>query len=107
MQADGNDATDYEIHVEGHLDARWAAWFDGMHLTNQSDGTTLIEGPVVDQAALHGVLRRLADLGVPLLSVRRVPACPPAAEAPTHTTPSHPTPSAGSEPEGNLHGNRN
>lgn len=105
MQADGHHA-DYEIHVEGHLDDRWAAWFDGMRLTNQSDGTTLIEGPVVDQAALHGVLARLADLGVPLLSVRRLPARPSASPT-TSNPPTSPSPTAGSEPEGNHHGNRN
>jgi hypothetical protein len=61
----------YEIRLEGHLDARWAARFDGMTLTTRPDGTTLIEGPVVDQAALHGLLRTLRDLGLPLLSVTR------------------------------------
>ena len=73
MQADDgtNDAgsLQYDIRVQGHLDARWAAWFDGLSLTNESDGTTVINGPVVDQAALHGVLQKLRDLGVPLVSV--------------------------------------
>jgi hypothetical protein len=59
----------YEIRLKGHLGSRWAARFDGMTLTTQADGTTLIEGPVVDQAALHGLLRTLRDLGLPLLSV--------------------------------------
>jgi hypothetical protein len=59
----------YEIRLKGHLSARWAARFDGMTLTTRTDGTTLIEGPVVDQAALHGLLRTLRDLGLPLLSV--------------------------------------
>ena len=62
----------YEIRVKGHLDARWAAWFDGLSLTDESDGTTAIRGPLVDQAALHGVLQRLRDLGVPLVSVTQV-----------------------------------
>src|ERR1700710_76547 len=53
----------YEIRVKGHLEHRWAASFDGMTLTNESDGTTSIHGPVIDQAALHGVLRRLRDTG--------------------------------------------
>jgi hypothetical protein len=61
----------YEIRVKGHLHARWAARFDGMNLTNRSDGTTTIDGPVVDQAALHGLLQRLRDVGVPLISVAR------------------------------------
>lgn len=59
----------YEIRLKGHLDARWADWFDGLDLTNESDGTTTLRGPVVDQAALHGVLQRLRDVGLPLVSV--------------------------------------
>jgi hypothetical protein len=59
----------YEIRLKGHLSSRWAARFDGMTLTTRADGTTLIEGPVVDQAALHGLLRMLRDIGLPLLSV--------------------------------------
>jgi hypothetical protein len=62
----------YEIRVKGHLGPRWAARFDGMTLTTRPDGTTLLEGPVVDQAALHGLLRTLGDLGIPLLSVTQV-----------------------------------
>jgi hypothetical protein len=59
----------YEIRVEGHLDTRWSAWFDGLSLTRGSDGTTVLAGVIVDQAALHGVLRKLADVGLPLVSV--------------------------------------
>lgn len=59
----------YEIQVKGHLAARWEAWFDGFTLTRTADGTTTLVGFVVDQAALHGILRRVADLGVPLISV--------------------------------------
>ena len=62
----------YEIRVTGHLDTRWAAWFDGLSLTGADDGTTVIRGPVVDQAALHGVLQKLRDLGVPLISVTQL-----------------------------------
>ena len=62
----------YEIRVKGHLSPRWAAWFDGLNLTNESDGTTVIHGPVADQAALHGLLQRLRDLGLPLVSVTQV-----------------------------------
>jgi hypothetical protein len=62
----------YEIRLKGHLGARWAVRFDGMTLTTRADGTTLIEGPVADQAALHGLLRTLRDLGLPLLSVTQV-----------------------------------
>jgi len=59
-----------EIRLKGHLDARWAAWFDGLTLINESDGTTLIRGPVLDQAALHGLLQKVRDVGLPLLSVQ-------------------------------------
>jgi hypothetical protein len=61
----------YEIRLKGRLDRRWAAWFDGLSLTHESAGTTLIYGPVVDQAALHGLLTRVRDLGLPLISVTR------------------------------------
>ena len=62
----------YEIRVKGHLDSRWGPWFDGMGLTPESDGTTLIHGHVVDQAALHGLLQRIRDTGLPLVSVTQV-----------------------------------
>ena len=70
----------YEIRLKGHLDDRWADRFEGLTITLDDNGTTLLTGPVVDQAALHGVLRRVRDLGMPLLSVRRVE--PAQAEAP-------------------------
>src|ERR687885_2776449 len=70
----------YEILLKGHLDARWAGRFDGLNLTHASDGTTILAGPVVDQAALHGVLRTVRDLGLPLLSVRQIG--PPQANEP-------------------------
>jgi hypothetical protein len=62
----------YQITVKGHLNPNWADWFDGLTITPLPNGTTAISGPVVDQAALHGVLRKVRDLGVPLLSVTRV-----------------------------------
>ena len=62
----------YEIRIMGHLDKRWAAWFEGLSFTHESDGTTILAGPVVDQAALHGLLRKVRDLGLPLLSVIQV-----------------------------------
>jgi hypothetical protein len=74
----------YEIRLKGHLHSRWAAWFDGLSLTNESDGTTIIYGPVADQAALYGLLQKTRDLGLPLISVNHVdPGHPeaPAAEA--------------------------
>jgi hypothetical protein len=60
----------YEIRVVGHLTPRWAARFDGMTITADEDGTTVIDGPVADQSALHGLIRKLSDLGLPLVSVR-------------------------------------
>ena len=72
-----HDSSRYEICIKGHLSSRWASRFDGMTLTAQTDGTTVIEGPIVDQAALHGLLNKLGDLGLPLLSVTQVdPAAP-------------------------------
>jgi hypothetical protein len=62
----------YEIRFHGHLHSRWAGWFDGLMVTNEGDGTTLVVGAVTDQAALHGLLRKLHDLGLPLLSVTRL-----------------------------------
>jgi hypothetical protein len=72
-----NDLGRYEIRVEGHLHPRWAAWFDGLRLTNESDGTTSIRGPVADQAALHGLLQKVRDMGLALVSVTQVSAQPP------------------------------
>ena len=62
----------YEIRLKGHLDSRWTAWFDGLTLTHDSDGTTIIRGLVADQAALHGLLQKVRDLGLPLVSVTQV-----------------------------------
>jgi hypothetical protein len=67
-----HEAGRYEIRIRGHLHARWADWFDGLRLTNESDGTTIISGPVRDQAALHGLLQKVRDIGLPLVSVARV-----------------------------------
>ena len=72
-----NEVGQYEIRLKGHLASRWAAWFDGLSLSNESDGTTLIHGLVVDQAALHGLLQKVRDVGLPLVSVTQVvPANP-------------------------------
>ena len=62
----------YEIRIKGHLDDRWAGWFEGMAISREENGDTRLAGPVVDQAALHGLLRRVRDLGMPLISVTRV-----------------------------------
>ncbi len=65
----------YEIRVQVHLEKHWETWFDGMTLTDKANGETLLSG-AIDQAALHGVIDRLRDLGLPLLSVRRVEPLP-------------------------------
>jgi hypothetical protein len=62
----------YEIRLKGHLDDKWADWFEGLTMTREDNGETVLRGSVVDQAALHGLLRKVRDLGVPLLSVMRV-----------------------------------
>ena len=62
----------YEIRVSGSLEPRWADWFDGLSITPVGDEETLLTGTVVDQAALHGVLHKIRDLGLPLLAVRRL-----------------------------------
>ena len=64
--------TIYEIRIKGHLDERWTDWFEGMTFTHESDGTTTLYGPLTDQAALHGLLNGIRDLGLPLLSVQQV-----------------------------------
>jgi hypothetical protein len=64
----------YEIRIKGYLDDGWAAWFGGLTITREDNGETLLTGAVVDQAALHGLIRKVRDLGVTLLSVSRVDA---------------------------------
>ena len=59
----------YEIRIQGHLEPRWASWFDGLTLTQDPDGTTVIRGEVADQAALHGLIQKVRDIGLPLVSV--------------------------------------
>jgi hypothetical protein len=76
-QEDRAEAGRYEIRLTGRLDARWAAWFDGLTVSHESDGTTVISGPIADQAALHGLLQRVRDLGLPLVSVTRDETDPP------------------------------
>ncbi len=64
-----NESGLYEIRIKGHLDNRWADWFEGLTITLEEDGNTLLTGPVIDQAALHGLLKKVRDLGMPLVSV--------------------------------------
>jgi hypothetical protein len=61
----------YQIMIKGHLDHQWTDWFDGLTITLEDDGNTLLTGLVVDQAALHGLLKKVRDLGMPLVSVNR------------------------------------
>jgi hypothetical protein len=63
---------EYEIRLKGHLESRWSAWFDGLSLTRESDGTTVIRSSVIDQATLHGLLSKVRDLGLPLIAVTQV-----------------------------------
>jgi hypothetical protein len=78
MSNDLNTKTDpgkptlYQIRIKGHLDSQWTEWFGGLDITLVDDGDTLLTGPVVDQAALHGLLKKVRDLGIPLLSVIQV-----------------------------------
>jgi hypothetical protein len=62
----------YQIRIKGHLGRQWADWFEGLTITLEENGETLLTGPVVDDAALHGLLKKVRDLGMPLLSVNRV-----------------------------------
>ena len=75
--ADGTDPVVYRIRIRGQLDPRWTDWFGGMTITLAENRDTLLTGPVVDQAALHGLLRKVRDLGLPLVSV-----CPLAPASP-------------------------
>lgn len=62
----------YQIRIKGHLGSQWTDWFEGLSITLEDNGETLLTGPVVDQAALHGLLKKVRDLGMPLLSVTSV-----------------------------------
>jgi hypothetical protein len=84
----------YEIRVAGRLASHWSAWFDGLDIVADADGTTVIRGPVVDQAALHGLIQKLRDVGIPLISLTPLPE----SSAPRHSgataptePPAHPT----------------
>jgi hypothetical protein len=71
-KTDPGQPTVYQIRIKGHLGSKWTDWFGGLTVTLEDNGETLLTGPVVDQAALHGLLRKVRDLGMPLVSVARV-----------------------------------
>ncbi len=79
LQTDPDKAMIYQIRLQGHLGPNWVSWFDGLTITLGENGETLLTGQVVDQAALYGVLRKVRDLGLPLLSVNPVESSQPAA----------------------------
>ena len=72
IDTQNSNAKVYEIRLKGHLDARWVKWFDGLAITLDENGNTLLSGPVADQPALHGILKKVRDVGLPLLSVNSV-----------------------------------
>lgn len=88
----------YELSVEGRIGPSWEAYFDGLTVSVRDDGTSVISGPVVDQAALHGLLHKLRDIGMPLLSLTRTTG---ANAEPTHTRHSTSEPQPLDHPEGN------
>ena len=69
---DPNQPMVYQIRIKGHLGHQWTEWFEGLTITQEEDGDTLLTGSVIDQAALHGLLKKVRDLGMPLLSVDSV-----------------------------------
>ncbi|HOG45095.1 MAG TPA: hypothetical protein PLJ35_10310 [Anaerolineae bacterium] len=72
LRRDGDRPAIYEIRLRGHLPAHWASWFEGMAVDHDDEGNTLLTGPMVDQAALYGLLDRARDLGLALLQVRQI-----------------------------------
>ena len=78
----------YEIRVKGHLDGRWSEWFDGLTIANVENGDAVLSGEIVDQSALHGVLNKVRDLGLPLMSVGLTKKRHSAQEWPTSSGPS-------------------
>ena len=71
MEDERERLEEYQIVVKGHLDSEWSEWFDGLTVTPVENGETVLTGPIADQTALHGVLSRIRDLGLPLLSLKR------------------------------------
>ena len=71
MKTDPDQPVVYQIRIKGHLSPQWTEWCEGMAVTREENGDTLLTGPVIDQAALHGLIKKVRDLGLPLLSVKR------------------------------------
>ena len=71
-QVNPTQPTIYQIRIKGHLDDRWSDWFDGLTITQETDGNTLLTGPVVDQSALYCLLKKVHDLGLSLISVKKI-----------------------------------
>jgi hypothetical protein len=82
LNAKNEPGQHYQIRIKGHLSSLWRDWFDGLTITLEANGDTLLTGPVVEQAALHGLLKRVRDSGIPLLSVNPVKAGPGTGEKP-------------------------
>jgi hypothetical protein len=74
LQPDSGQPMIYQIRIKGHLDAQWTDWFEGLTITLEEGGDTLLTGLLIDQAALHGLLKKVRDLGMPLVSVSPVPS---------------------------------
>jgi hypothetical protein len=81
---DVRQPTVYRIRIKGHLGPQWTAWFEGLTITLEEDDNTLLSGPVVDQAALHGILKKIRDLGMPLVSINSAGASPQDNETATY-----------------------
>jgi hypothetical protein len=72
LRTDLNHSAVYQIRLRGHLGSQWTDWFGGLTISLESDGDTVLTGPVIDQAALHGLLKKVRDLGMPLVSLMRI-----------------------------------
>ena len=75
---DANQQTVYQFRIKGHLGPQWMGWFEGLTVTLEEDGNTLLSGPMIDQSAMHGVLKKIRDLGMPLLSMNPIDSDPAA-----------------------------
>ena len=71
MQSENEQSMTYQIRIKGHLDSQWTEWFEGLTITLEANGDTILSGSVIDQSALHSLLKKIRDLGMPLVSVNR------------------------------------